>query len=173
MNIPLNIDILQVLLHMLNFVILFGGLTLLLFVPVCKFLDERKAYYEELEGKIAKGAESNAAIRIEYEEKMKATDLEIAEKKKNCEKEISELTTKCLKEAREKANAIVLAAEREGEARKEHILESAQTEIGELVLSTTQKLLGSGVTPEQNRALYDEFLRVTAKDRTGEEEQND
>ena len=31
---PLNIDFLQVLLHMLNFVILAGGLTFLLFKPI-------------------------------------------------------------------------------------------------------------------------------------------
>ena len=166
---PLNIDFLQVLLHMLNFVLLFGGLTLLLFNPICKFLDERKSYYEELEGKIAKGAESNAELRIEYEKKLKAADLEIANKKKQCEQEISELTTKCLKEAKDKANDIILAAERESEARKEHIIESAQSEIEELVLSTTQKLLATAVTPEQNGALYDEFLRVTANKRTEEE----
>ena len=34
---PLNIDFLQVLLHMLNFVILAGGLTFLLFKPINKF----------------------------------------------------------------------------------------------------------------------------------------
>ena len=37
---PLNIDITQILLHMLNFVILAGGLTFLLYRPVQKFLNE-------------------------------------------------------------------------------------------------------------------------------------
>ena len=46
---PLNIDFLQVLLHMLNFVILAGGLSLLLFKPISKFLDQRRVHFETLE----------------------------------------------------------------------------------------------------------------------------
>ena len=60
---PLNIDFLQILLHMLNFVILAGGLTLLLFKPVNKFLENRRAYFAEAEEKnweLRKGA-------VEYE----------------------------------------------------------------------------------------------------------
>ena len=65
--------------------------------------------------------------------------------------------------AHDKANAIISAAESEAERRKEAILDSAQTEISELVLSATQKLLSDTVTPERNSALYDEFIRRTDK----------
>ena len=43
MSLPLNIDFQQILLHMLNIVLLFGGLYLLLYKPVKKFMDERAA----------------------------------------------------------------------------------------------------------------------------------
>ena len=69
-------------------------------------------------------------------------------------------SAKYIGEAKERAASIILAAEREAEDRKEHILESAQTEIGELVVAATQKLLSDTVTPERNSALYDEFIRV-------------
>ena len=39
-------------------------------------------------------------------------------------------------------------------------MESVQTEIGELVVSATQKLLSDTVTPERNSTLYDEFIRL-------------
>ena len=58
---------------------------------------------------------------------------------------------------------IILAAEQEAEDRKEHILDSAQTEIGELVVAATQKLLSDTVTPERNTELYDEFIRLADK----------
>ena len=45
MNIPLNIDWQQILLHLLNFVILAGGLYLLLYQPVKAFMEKRQAYY--------------------------------------------------------------------------------------------------------------------------------
>lgn len=51
MNIPLNIDWQQILLHMLNFTILALGLFLVLYNPVKKFMQKRKEYYEEIEKK--------------------------------------------------------------------------------------------------------------------------
>ena len=49
MNIPLNIDWQQILLHLLNFVILAGGLYLLLYKPVKTFMEKRQQYYQEQE----------------------------------------------------------------------------------------------------------------------------
>ena len=43
MNLPLNIDLQQIFLHMLNFVILAGGLYFILYSPVKKFMDQRAA----------------------------------------------------------------------------------------------------------------------------------
>lgn len=160
MDLPLNIDFMQVLLHMLNFVILAGGLSLLLFKPVNKFLDERKAHYEELEKKNREDAEKNASLKAEYEQRLADAEREIAEKREKAEKEMTDAAKQCMAEAKEKANLIISAAESDAEVRKEHILDSAQTEIGELVISATQKLLSDTVTPERNSALYDEFIRL-------------
>ena len=47
---PLNIDWQQILLHLLNFVILFAGLWLLLYKPVKKFMNGRREKYEKMDG---------------------------------------------------------------------------------------------------------------------------
>ena len=47
MNIPLNIDWQQILLHLLNFAILAGGLYLLLYKPVKAFLAKRERFYQD------------------------------------------------------------------------------------------------------------------------------
>ena len=44
MNIPLNIDWQQILLHLLNFVILAGGLYLLLYQPVKAFMENASPF---------------------------------------------------------------------------------------------------------------------------------
>lgn len=168
MNIPLNIDFLQILLHMLNFVILAGGLTFLLFKPVTKFLENRKAYFADIEEKNRLAAEENERLRQEYEQRIREADAEIQQKKKDAEKELTEASSQYLREAKDKAAAIILAAEQEAEVRKEHILDSAQTEIGELVVSATQKLLSDTVTPERNIELYDEFIRLAGDKVSGE-----
>ncbi len=157
---PLNIDLLQILLHALNFVILAGGLTFLLYKPVCKFLDERKAYYENLEHENERARAEVEAMKAEYEQSLEKSEIEIADKKALAEREMARISHDYIADAKQKAEAIVHAAEREAEERKEHILDAAQTEIGELVVTATQKLLSDTVTPERNSALYDEFIRL-------------
>ena len=49
MNIPLNIDWQQILLHLFNFSILVGGLYLLLFKPVKRFMEKREKHYADME----------------------------------------------------------------------------------------------------------------------------
>ena len=157
---PLNIDLLQILLHMLNFVILAGGLSFLLFKPVSRFLEQRREQLAEAEKKNRESAEENERIRAEYERRIQDADTEISELRKAAEKEWADISAQYIKEAKEKASAIITAAEQEAEDRKEHILESAQTEIGELLVAATQKLHSDTVTSERNSALYDEFIRL-------------
>lgn len=173
MDIPLNIDFLQILLHMLNFVILAGGLSFLLYKPVNKFLEQRKEYFSQLEENNRKAADENERLHQEYTQKLRAADAEISERKKELEKEQTEISAQYIRDAKEKAAAIILAAEQEAENRKEHILESAQTEIGELVVSATQRLLSDTVTPERNSALYDEFIRLAGNTVSGERSKYD
>ena len=88
---PLNIDFLQILLHMLNFVILAGGLLILLYKPVNQFLEQRKNYFADLEKRNKESLEENKKIQMEYEKKIQEADAEIAERKKIAEKEWAEL----------------------------------------------------------------------------------
>ena len=160
---PLNIDFTQVLLHMLNFVILAGALGFLLFKPITKFMADRQKHFEDLAQKNEEAAKANADMKAEYEQKLEEAKAEIADMHRNAEKEAAETAKEYIDSAHQKANAIIAAAETEAEKRKESILDSAQTEISELVLSATQKLLSDTVTPERNSALYDEFIRRTGK----------
>ena len=159
---PLNIDFLQVLLHLLNFVVLAGGLTILLYKPVLKFMDARRDHFAAAEEKNQAAAEENERLRAEYAAKLANADAELLERRKAVETEMAEVSARHLRDAEEKAAAILRTAEAEAEERKANILESAQTEIGELVLSSAQKLLSDTVTPERDSALYDEFIKLAA-----------
>lgn len=168
MNLPLNIDFIQVLLHILNFVILAGGLTLILFKPICRFLDDRQAKYSEREKKLKEAEEKSEALRLEYEQKMKESTEQFTEMKKHAEEEWAATSEKYINDAKDKAAVIISNAEQEAKDRKRIILESAQTEISELVLTATQKLLSETVTEERNRELYNEFVKL-ADEKVSEE----
>ena len=160
---PLNIDIVQVLLHMLNFVILAGGLTLLLFRPVRKFMDERRKAFEEREEKNRANAEENERLKAEYEEKLHALEAETVAARRQAELDAAEVAKGYIESSRAEAAAIIAKAEEDAEKRRTQILDSAQTEIGELVIGAAQKLLGETATPERTQELYDAFLRQTEK----------
>ena len=166
----LGIDIVQILLHMLNFVILAGGLALLLYKPVTKFLAERKARFEALAEQSAAAKEEGDRLQAAYASRLADAEAEIAEQRRAAEREGAAVAKGYLDAAKEKSAAIIAAAEAEAEARRAQILDSAQTEIGELVLEATQKLLSGTADPERTGALYEEFLRraeASAAERAG------
>lgn len=161
----LGIDFVQVLLHLLNFVILAGGLTLLVYKPVVKFLDARRARFEALEEQNQAAKEENDRLLQAYAQRHNEAEAEIAELRAKAEREAAETARGYIDSAKVKAAAILANAEEEAEARRAQILDSAQTEIGELVIEAAQKLLVDTADPERTAALYDEFLRrAEAKD---------
>ena len=67
---PLNIDIQQILLHMLNFAILFAALYFLLYKPVKKFMDNRDKYYDELDEKYKSSLSEAEKAKEEYQKEL-------------------------------------------------------------------------------------------------------
>ena len=78
MNIPLNIDWQQILLHLLNFVILAGGLYLLLYKPVKAFMEKRQQYYQEQDAKAAKTLADAEKTAAEVRQQLKNADADAA-----------------------------------------------------------------------------------------------
>jgi len=156
---PLNIDFVQVLLHILNFVILAGGLTLILYKPVNKFMDEREAHFAETVAKNREDAEANERLKTEYERKHADFEHEMAELRAATEKEAADAARQTIETSKEEAARILRKAEEDAERRKEQILDSAQTEISELVIGAAQKLLEDTASPDRTKELYDEFIK--------------
>ena len=83
MNIPLNIDWQQILLHLLNFVILAGGLYLLLYKPVKTFMEKRQQYYQEQDAKAAKTLADAEKTMAEVRQQLKNADADAAAKREH------------------------------------------------------------------------------------------
>ena len=65
MNIPLNIDWQQILLHLLNFAILAGGLYLLLYKPVKAFMAKREGWYQQQADEAEKTRQEAEALKAD------------------------------------------------------------------------------------------------------------
>lgn len=141
MNLPLNIDIQQILLHMLNFVLLFGGLYFILYSPVKKFMDARAEKYKN-DDENAKSALAEAeAAKEEYRKKLAETEKEISGMKAEAEKNARETAENIRKKAEEEAAEIVAAARKRAEAEKSEIVGSAKKDITDLAAKAAEKVV--------------------------------
>ena len=162
---PLNIDIQQILLHMLNFVILFAIGYFLLYNPIKKFMDKREKYYSDMDEEAEKKLSDSEKLRADYEEKLKELNGETERIKSDALTEARAKADEMIKDAKAEASDIISSARAQGEAEKNDIIRSASDEIRELARSTAEKLITS-----ENEDEYNKFLKSVEEADNGENE---
>ncbi len=143
MNIPLNIDWQQILLHLFNFSILAGGLYFLLYNPVKNFMDQRAAYYEGMDKKAAASLEHATALEEEYKNRLNLMDEELDQKKVQAAKDMEAMADSVLAGANKQKEQIIRDAQLAAEREKQKIIQDAREEIIELAMTATRKMLSS------------------------------
>lgn len=164
MNLPLNIDWQQILLHLFNFVILFAILYYLLYKPVKDFMEQRMEYYKKLDDDTKSNLEASEKTKEEYINKLAVVENEISEKREKARKEIEKFNADKIKEAEKEAEKIVEEAHQTLEKERVKMLKEAQNEISNMVVSATEKIVLQSSTTES----FDQFL--AAVERGGENE---
>jgi F-type H+-transporting ATPase subunit b len=164
MSVPLNIDWQQILLHLLNFVILAGGLYLLLYKPVKKFMDERTNRYKTMEEQATAKLKQAQDMQTEYEERIRDAEAEITQRKAAAFQEAEKASEQRLLQAQTQADEIIAAARQRGQQEREKILANTQIEITDMVTTATERLLLQASVSEA----YDQFL--AAAERSGADE---
>ena len=159
MGIPLNIDWQQILLHLLNFAILAGGLYLLLYKPVKKFMAQRTAYYQNMEKEAEAKLKQAEALEADYQARFQNVESEIAEKKASSLLELERINAQKLQEVKEQAEKMISDAQHNAEQEREKILDSAQKEIADMVTTATEKLLLQSTASEA----FDQFLTAAER----------
>ena len=144
---PLNINFQQILLHALNFVILAVGLYVLLYGPVVKFMDKRRAYFADME----KDA-------LEKRKKLENVNVEIQKLHAEAMEKIDAEARLSADHAKAEAAEIIANAQRQAQAEKEKALRSTRREIAGMVADAAEKLMITKGTPENDSALYDRFI---------------
>lgn len=141
MNLPLNIDLQQVLLHLLNFVILAGGLYFLLYKPVRKFMEQRIAHFAELEEAAAKKQADAEQLRSDYDRKLAEAQQEISRMQSEAEKRAQEAAQERLQTAQQQADALLRESRKTAEAEKQAIVDSAKDELVQLAVDAARKIV--------------------------------
>ncbi len=164
MELPLNIDLQQILLHLFNFVVLFGILYFLLYKPVKDFMEKRTEYYKKLDDDAKAKLETAENTRNEYMKKLAKVDDEISEKKEAAFKEIEAENIIKIKQAEQQAEQILSETRQTLDRERAKMIKEAQNEISDMIVSATEKIVLQAGTSES----FDQFL--TTVERSGENE---
>lgn len=138
---PLNIDWQQILLHMLNFVILAGGLYFILYKPVKSFMAKREQHYKEMNDAAETNRDEAAALRKATQEKYDAAVDEVIRMRTKASDEIEAEKQRLLGEARAEARRILETAGKTAEMRSKKALADSNDELRALAMEAVEKLL--------------------------------
>ncbi len=149
MNIPLNVDWQQILLHWMNLVILTGGLYFLLYKPVKQFMEKREAYYRDLDRQAAQKLEEAEALKVSCQAKLDRAEEEIRHARAKAQAAIQQ----SVEEQKAQAEQIIARAQAEAAGSRERAIRESQREIRELTVKAVKKL-----TVKADMDLFEQFL---------------
>ena len=138
---PLNIDWQQILLHLLNFAILAGGLYFLLYKPVKDFMAKREQHYKEFDDHAMNDRREAAELRKSAQEKYNAAEDEIAHLRTKASDEVDAEKQRLLNEARAEARRILDTAGKTADLRTKKALADSNEELRALAMEAVQKLI--------------------------------
>ncbi len=154
MNLPLNIDWHQILLHLFNFAILFAVLYFLLYGPVKKFMQSREEHYRDMDEKANKSLSDAETYKQEYARKLKGVEDEIERERMLSRQKLSSELEKARIAAEKEADDIVKKANEKAKQERTRILDDAQREIADMVTAAAAKIMPRSSAKES----YDSFL---------------
>ncbi len=139
--------------------VLFFLISYLLFDPARKMLQERK---EKIATEIATAAEdkeSAAALKAEYEEKLKNIDKEAETILSNARQNALMNAARIEDEARSDANRIVRRAEEEAVLEKQRVMDEMKSEIINIASLMAGKVVAANIDTTVQDSLIDETLK--------------
>ena len=160
MNIPLNIDWQQILLHFFNFSILVGGLYLLLFKPVKSFMAKREKHYADMESAAVAREKDTEELKAEMAKREAAFDTELEEKRAAAAKEAEAFAQQQRDAAKAQADRILSDAKSAAENERQKIIAEANREAVAIAEEAMEKLLAK----ETSRA-YDSFVNAAEEEK--------
>jgi len=140
------------------FIILFPVIKSFFLVPLADAINSRTT---ELEKTFSEAEDLRAdmkTMQADYEKRLAATEADAREKIQAQIKEAQALRQKLEAEAVGRADELVRRAREEIESDRTRLKVELRTEVVNLTLSATEKLLGENMDSDKNRRLVEEFI---------------
>ena len=141
MNIPLNINWQQILLHLLNFAILAGGLHVLLYKPVKKFMEQRTQHYQAMKNEAEETLQRAQDLEKTREAQLQEIQKEIQEKRAQAQASLELAAVQRRESVEQEAASILEEAKRTAAQYQEKAKRDSQQELQELAVQAARKIV--------------------------------
>ena len=159
MNIPLNIDWQQILLHLFNFAILAGGLYLILYRPVKEFMKKREEYYQNVDKEAKKHRKEAEDLVHWYHAQLEHVDEELEQKRAKAQKEMDQMREQQIEETRKQAHAILAQAKEAAQHEHDVMIQQTKKELTDMVVTAAEK-----ITLKDQGDPYEQFRSIAERE---------
>ncbi|MBT3318927.1 MAG: F0F1 ATP synthase subunit B [Clostridia bacterium] len=154
----IEINWIEVGIHVLNVIVLFVILRLLLFKPVMKFIKKREHTFADKVDELDLRDKDLIQKKKEYEFMMDEASNEAASIITNSNEMARDHAREVLDNSKEHARDLVIRAKKEIEAEKVQARLDMKTEIADMAIQIAEKVLEREVSLDDNRKIIDEFF---------------
>jgi len=154
----MELDFIEIGIHIVNVIILFFLLRWLLFKPVSKFLKKREDGFETRVKTVEDREKEIAAIKAEYDRLMEEAQDQAASIINKSNEMAKAHSRELIDNTKERAKDLLDRSRREIEQEKRLAKQELKTEIAEMAVSIAEKVLQREVSLEDNKKIIDDFF---------------
>ena len=154
----ISVNIWQILISLANLLLIFLILKKLLWKPVQKVMEERKAMVDKQFADAADAQAEAEADKAQWAEKLATADEEAAARIADADETARRHGDRVIADAKEKAEGIIRQAEAEAELERQKATASMREEIADLSTVLAEKMLEREINADDHRAMIASFL---------------
>lgn len=148
----------DLIINIINILILFLVTKKLLYKPVKKYLDARKAKVASAFAEAEKAKQDADAAKAQADSLIQA-ETETKEKLlKEAQNEASQKAASIIREAEKQADGIISEARDQAKLAHDKAIGESKDEIADIALQISEKIMGRSVTDEDNKRIIDSFF---------------
>lgn len=159
----MDINPLDIAIHIVNILVLFLILRTLLYKPVVKFMAARTERVRSELVSSAKERASASEMKAQYEQKLASADDRAHEQAIEIVQKANAEAAVIIDNANARAQEIICEAQDEARAQKEEAIKELQQEISGISIDIAEKILAREISEEDNRAIAESFFKKRVK----------
>ncbi len=159
----LGINLAYLISQLVNFTLLAVLLTMLLYKPILRMLNQRKERIAKSMADVDAAREAAAKAQQDYDRKIMEAQRKAQEIIAQAAQAGEQVGADIKAEAQRDADEIRQKAREEAAQEKAHVLADVQSQIASLSMAATERVLGQTVDPNIQRKLVEQFLAELGK----------